>query len=61
MKERNVIDNIYLYAKDLSEPKHLFLIKKRKCAGIKHVNNPNAFIKCSIQWKMFMRILMITT
>ena len=43
----DVIDKIYLYAKDLSEPKYEYLIKKREDAGIKHVNNPNAFIKCS--------------
>ena len=36
-----------MYAKDLSEPKYKYLIKKREDAGIKHVNNPNAFIKCS--------------
>ena len=31
----NLIDKIYLYAKDLSEPKYQFLIKKREDAGIK--------------------------
>ena len=34
---------IYLYAKDLSE--YEILIKTRKDAGIKHLNDPNAFIK----------------
>ena len=43
----DVIDKIYLYARDLSEPKYQFLIKKRKDAGIKHVNNPSVFIVCS--------------
>ena len=43
----DVIDKIYLYARDLSEPKYQFLIKKREDAGIKNVNNPNAFIVCS--------------
>ena len=43
----DVIDKIYLYAKDLSEPKYEYLIKKREDPGIKHVNNPNAFIVCS--------------
>ena len=38
---------MYLYARDLSEPKYQFLIKKRENAGIKHVNNLNAFIECS--------------
>ena len=40
----DVIDKIYLYAKDLSEPKYEYLIKKREDAGIKHVNNANTFI-----------------
>ena len=38
---------IYLYAKDLSEPKYEFLIKKREDVGIKYCNDPNAFIECS--------------
>ena len=36
-----------MYAKDLREPKYEFLIKKREDAGIKHFNDPNAFIECS--------------
>ena len=43
----DVIDKIYLYARYLIEPKYQFLIKKREDAGIKHVNNANAFIVCS--------------
>ena len=43
----DVIDKIYLYPRDLNEPKYQFLIKKREDAGIKHFNNPNAFIECS--------------
>ena len=31
----------------MSEPKYEYLIKKREDAGIKHLNNPNAFIECS--------------
>ena len=30
-----------------SEPKYKYLIKKREDVGIKHFNNPNAFIECS--------------
>ena len=41
------VDKIYVYAKDLSEPKYEFLIKNRKNAGIKHFNDPTAFIECS--------------
>ena len=47
INEQNHIDKIYLYARDLSEPKYEYLIKKREDAGIKHLNNPNAFIECS--------------
>ena len=47
INEQNDIDKIYLYARDFSEPKYEFLIKKREDAGIKHLNNPNAFIECS--------------
>ena len=43
----DVIDKIYLYARDLSEPNYQFLIKKHEDPGIKHVNNQNAFIVCS--------------
>ena len=44
IKEHDDIDKIYLHAKDLSEPKYEFLIKKRKDVGIKYCNDPNAFI-----------------
>ena len=47
IKEQDDIDKIYLYAKDLSEPKYEFLTKKRENAGIKHLSDPNAFIECS--------------
>ena len=36
-----------MFAKDLSEPKYEFLIKRCKDAGTKHLNDPNAFIECS--------------
>ena len=47
IKEQSNIDNIYLYAKDLSEVKYEFLIKKHEDAGTKHLNNSNAFVECS--------------
>ena len=47
IKEQDDIDKIYLYAKDLSEPKYEFLIKKREDVGIKFINEPNAFTECS--------------
>ena len=43
----NLFDKIYLYAKDLSEPKYQFLIKKREDAGIKNLDDPSAFNKYS--------------
>ena len=36
-----------MYARDLNEPKHEILIRKCNNAGIKHLNDPNAFIVCS--------------
>ena len=47
INEQIDIDKIYLYARDLSEQKYEYLIKKLEDAEIKHVNNPNAFIECS--------------
>ena len=43
----NFIDKTYLYGKDLNEPKYQFLIKKRENLGIKHLNDPKAFIEYS--------------
>ena len=47
MNNLHPIDKIYLYTKDLSEPKYEFLINKREQAGIKHLNDPHAFIEYS--------------
>ena len=47
INERNDIGKIYLYARNLSETKYEYLIKKREDVGIKHLNNPNAFVECS--------------
>ena len=47
INEQRDIDKIYLYAKDLSEPKYEHLIKNRKNAGIKHLIDSKAFIDCS--------------
>ena len=38
------IDTIYLYAKDPYEAKYQFLINKRDSIGLKHFNDPKAFI-----------------
>ena len=47
INEQKDIDKIYLYAKDLSEPKYEYWIKNRENAGIKHLNDSKAFIECS--------------
>ena len=39
IKEQDDIDKIYLYAKDLSEPKYKLLIKKHEDGGAKHLND----------------------
>ena len=40
-------DKIYLYTKDIHEPKYEYLINKREQTGIKNLNNPKAFIEYS--------------
>ena len=47
IRQQDDIDKICLYAKDLSEPKYEFLIKKREDVGTNHFNDPNVFIECS--------------
>ena len=41
------IDKIYLYAKDIHDPKYEYLINKREQAGIKSLNDANDFIEYS--------------
>ena len=41
------IDKIYLYVKDLHEPKYEYLINKGEQVGIKNLNDPHAFIEYS--------------
>ena len=41
------IDKIYFYAKDPYEDKYQILINKRKILGLKHFNDPKAFIEYS--------------
>ena len=47
LNETTPVDKIYLYAKDLSEPKYEFLINNRKNSGIKHFNDSTTFIEYS--------------
>ena len=39
IKEQDDIDKMYLYAKDLTETKYEFLIKKREDVGMKYFND----------------------
>ena len=41
------IDKIYLYAKDIHEPKYEYLINKREQSRIKNLDDPHAFIEYS--------------
>ena len=43
----DVIDKMYLYAKDLNKPKYQFLIEKREYPGIKHKTDTAAYFECS--------------
>ena len=42
------IYKVYLYAKDLFQAIYQFLINKSENVGLKHCNDRNAFIECSI-------------
>ena len=57
----DVIDKIYLYARDLSEPKYQILIKKCEDAGIRMQIIQMHLLCVQIQWMMFMKILIIKT
>ena len=46
INEQKDIEKIYLYAKDLNEPKYEYLIRNRENAGIKYLNDSKAFIEC---------------
>ena len=61
INEQHDIDKIYLYARDLNEPKYEYLIKKRENVGIRYYNDLTAFLSTQILWTMFTRILIITT
>ena len=53
------VDKIYLYAKDLSEPKYEFLINNRKNGGIKHLAIQLHLLSIQTTWMMFLLILTI--
>ena len=47
IKNQPDIDKIYLYAKDLYEAKYQYLVNKREEVGLKHHDDPKAFIEYS--------------
>ena len=47
INEQRDIDKIYLYVKDLSEPKYEYLTRNRENTGINYLNDSKAFIECS--------------
>ena len=58
---KNLIDKIYLCAKDLKKPKCQFLIKKHEDVGMKYLNDPKAFKQYSQCMDDVKIILMIIT
>ena len=50
------IDKIYLYAKDPYQDKYQYLINKRECVRINHLNDPKAFIEYSNDMDVFKNI-----
>ena len=58
ISEQNDIDKIYLYVRDLNEPKYKNWIKKRKDTVIKPLNDPMHLSNVQIRWMMSMRIFM---
>ena len=60
-KDNNIIDKIYLYAKDLEEPKYQLLINKREKAGINFSNDPTALLSILILWMIYFPKLKIIT
>ena len=56
-KNDELIDKIYLYAKNLNELKYKLLIEKREDPEIKHLNDPKTFLEYSNTRTMFTIIL----
>ena len=49
-------DKIYLYAKDPYEAKYQYLINKREKVGLKHYDDPKAFIEYSNMQNVYKNI-----
>ena len=54
------IDKIYLYPKDPFQAKYQFLINRRESTGLKHFNDPKAFIDYSNDMQDFIKTLVNT-
>ena len=61
INEQDDIDKVYLYAKDLGEPKSESLIKKREDAGTKNLNDSEVFTELSNTMDDVMGICVGTT
>ena len=61
ISQEDDVYKIYLYAKELSEPKYEFFIKKREDGGKNISMIQIHLLSVQILWMTFMRILMITT
>ena len=59
IRQQEDIDKICLYAKDLSEPKYEFLIKKRELEQTILMIHMH-LLNVQIEWMTFIRILMTT-
>ena len=55
------IDKIYLYVKEHYEDKYQYLINNRESVGLKHFNDPKAFIEYSNDIIVFIKILITIT
>ena len=60
-KDNNIIDKIYLFAKDLEEPKHKLLIDRREKTGINFNNDCMLLLSILILWMIFFHKLKIIT
>ena len=56
-----MIDKIYLYAKDLEEPKYQFLINKREQAGLKNLMILLLLLSIQVLYMIFTIILKTKT
>ena len=60
-KDKNIVDKIWVYAKDLEEPKYKLLINKREQAGSILIMILLLLLNILILWMIFMMILRIIT